>query len=152
MALSTCFCLTIASFRLSFEPKNDGARMMPAKNADSTREILQSIKAIPIEETSVLVEDEKVVSVNESWLHDAQQFATSTIDSHGTLIGQLYKLSKELAEESPEGIKNEGAMAFGAAFKDALDFGKHGGQIKLPLHLHKELPERLHKFLTDPDQ
>ena len=116
------------------------------------KDILQSIKAIPIEETSVLVEDEKVVSVNESWLHDAQQFATSTIDSHGTLIGKLYKLSKKLAEESPEGIKNEGAMAFGTAFKDALDFGKHGGQIKLPLHLHKELPERLHKFLTDPDQ
>jgi RNA dependent RNA polymerase len=116
-------------------------------------DILQEIKAEPImEEIVQTIGKPSKCTANEFWFEDAQQLAQSTMNYHamGCLTGKLYTLSHKAADESAVGIHDPDAIAFGDAFKNALDFAKHGGRIELPLHLHERIPESLQKYLTTP--
>ena len=50
----------------------------------------------------------------------------------GELTGKAYNLSHKMARESQPGIYDSDPIAFGNAFRDTLDFAKHGNKIELP--------------------
>lgn len=84
------------------------------------------------------------------WPEDAQQImcnATGAAEVQ-TLIAKCYKLSKKLADASSEGMDDPNAVAFATAYEDALLYEKYGAPIRLPKHLHVELPEKLRKYVT----
>ena len=65
------------------------------------------------------------------------------------LISCLYKQATAAAEKSSKGIHDDDAIAFGEAYKKALELEKHGGLVYLPAHLHTLVkPRSLHKFLS----
>jgi hypothetical protein len=89
------------------------------------------------------------------WFRKAQKLMLHLplMNDIGRLVGCLFQLNKIAAENSSEGIHDEDAIAFGAAYKKSLElekhFEKHGGRVYLPRHLHDQVkPKQLHKFLT----
>jgi hypothetical protein len=54
----------------------------------------------------------------------------------GLDIGKIYKLWESLVEE--QGMDSPDAVAVAKAYKQALDRGKHGGEVSLPQHLRKQ--------------
>jgi hypothetical protein len=89
------------------------------------------------------------------WFRKAQKLMLHLplMNDIGRLVGCLFQLNKIAAENSTEGIHDEDAISFGAAYKKSLElekhFEKHGGRVYLPRHLHDQVkPKQLHKFLT----
>jgi len=83
------------------------------------------------------------------WLSRAQDVMIDVnhIQDLNKLIGKLYCLHVEsLGNEMI--IDDDDAISFGRAYKKALELGKYGGSVQLPIHLHKRLPKYLHKYLT----
>ena len=66
----------------------------------------------------------------------------------GELTGKAYNLSHKMARESQHGIYDSDPIAFGNAFRDTLDFAKHGNKVEFPSHLHARLSENLHKYIS----
>ena len=65
------------------------------------------------------------------------------------LISKLYKLSEEAADKNKEEfMRDPDAEDFAKAYNKALENGKHGTKIELPLHLHGQIPKRLQHFLN----
>jgi hypothetical protein len=64
------------------------------------------------------------------------------------LIGILYNEAKAELESSD--CVYEDYVAYGKAFKKALDLNKHGDAIELPEHLWEPVPENLREFLVLP--
>ena len=94
--------------------------------------ILNSIKTEPILAESIPVCNEKEVPTNDNWFEDGSEAAriiTMYVDI-GALTGKAYNLSHQMARESQQGIYDSDAIAFGKAFKDTLDFAKHGNRIE----------------------
>ena len=87
------------------------------------------------------------------WLSKAQRLMTDApvILDLQALVGKLYSTAEKIANKSSKFMDDEDAIAFAKAYKQALDLGKHGGQISLPHHLQHHLPERYHKFLLADD-
>lgn len=84
-----------------------------------------------------------------NWFADAQELMRDIgkpMNRH-KLIGKLYKLRDEVIHEL--GYHHRDAMAFGAAYRDAIDTGKHGGSVRLPARLWPKVPAGLHCFLID---
>ena len=63
------------------------------------------------------------------------------------LISYLYKENKNAAKGSKNSIHDEDALAFGRAYKKALELEKHGGKVYLPEHLHERIPKEFRKLL-----
>ena len=61
---------------------------------------------------------------------------------HGRMLKQGGKGSKERHIEDPD------AEAFADAYKEALNNGKHGTKIMLPVHLWTEIDSKLHRHLV----
>ena len=81
---------------------------------------------------------------NANWLNDARVLMCD-IDSlrlRQMLIGKLHNLW----EKSKDHVKR---IAFGRAYKEALDIGKHGGQVPLPREFWSDLKEEFHGLLED---
>jgi hypothetical protein len=93
---------------------------------------------------------------NDDWFQKAQKLMLHLplMNDIGKLVGCLFKLNKLASENSTEGIHDEDAIAFGAAYKKSLELEKHfeklGGRVYLPKHLHDQVKPKqaLHKFLT----
>ena len=88
---------------------------------------------------------------NTNWLQDAQDLMIDVgkLNQMGQLTGKLYKLGEKAAEKSDLGLRDEDAIAFFDAFKQSLEFNKHGNAIRLPLRLHSHLDLRLRSLLAD---
>ncbi len=119
--------------------------------------------------------DNVVVTCNPNWLADARKIMISH-DSMETkaLTGLCYNAYKKIASKSillqktiilnfaiPHssftiravtdkdlGINNPDAVIFADAYRKALDYGKHGGQIFVPKRLFEYIPKNFHKYLT----
>ncbi len=88
--------------------------------------------------------------MNDNWFEDGSEAAKNIMMyvDIGELTGKSYNLSHKMARESQQGICDYDAIAFGKAFKDTLDFAKHGNKIELRLRLHARLPENLHLYIS----
>ena len=54
-------------------------------------------------------------------------------------IGRLYCAAERKADASEMGLDHPDARAYFAAYRQAIDRGKHGDEIELPEHLRQEL-------------
>ena len=118
------------------------------------KELIKYIKTDPIVKVGVvdLVDDASASHPHENWLEEAQQMMIDSIaiQELGALTGELYTLSTAIADKSTLFMRDPDAIAFADAFNQALEFGKHGGKIALPLHLHRKVSTRLRKHLSAP--
>ena len=100
---------------------------------------------------------------DEAWFRKTQTFMTDgNAVAINPLIGILYKESGKVADRGKDpallhvpNLKHPDAVAFADAFTQALESGKHGTKIILPLHLWADIPARYHKHLRttlDPRQ
>jgi len=122
------------------------------------KEVLNAIKTEPLrevpthdEETSASLNEEGNIIRDEMWLQKAQQMMidSTAMQQLNALFGKLYSLSIKEADASPDlFMQHPDAIAFANAFTQALDHGKHGGEIFLPIHLHDKVPFKLRKYLT----
>ena len=96
------------------------------------------------------VKTDASASYDPNWLDKAQQMMVDvvTIQEVQSLLGKLYNSSIKVATDSKDFMHDSDAIALGRAFKQALDFGKHGGKIDLPKHLHDRIPRNLHKYIS----
>ena len=106
---------------------------------------------IPIEK----LDEKKKVLVNEDsdWWKKAQERMTDIVSIEGLndLISKLYTLSEKAANKNEKDfMRDSDAGYFAEAFNNALENGKHGTKIELPVHLHEKLPVKLRKFLVAP--
>ena len=89
-------------------------------------------------------------TLNNDWLSLAQQQMTdmNTLVQQARLISVLWRYSKKVAKDNPDmGAQHSDAQAYGNAYHQALDIGKHGGKVSLPSHLHAGIPENLQCYL-----
>jgi len=74
------------------------------------------------------------------WLDQAQAHMLSAETLHeGHQIGRYYRAAEKIADESELGIRHPDAKALFRAYAQAIDQGKHGGDIVLPDHLRAKL-------------
>ena len=87
------------------------------------------------------------------WLSKTQELMTdvSAMRALQALIGKLYTAAKKVADKSEKGMHDEESIMYARAYKNALEIGKHGGQVNLPAHLHANIPTRFQKFLVSED-
>lgn len=118
------------------------------------RTILQQVNTDPIVETAIVEEEDgnenNDKNPNHNWLKEAQQLMvdSASIQDLGALTGCLYKLAEKTADASNLYMRDPDAIAFADAYNQALEYGKHGGKINLPRHLHAKVPARLRKHLS----
>ena len=111
-----------------------------------------SIK-IPEESKEISQGDENLEEESaKDWFRLAQDhMITSSVHDVGELISKLYKLSQDFAEKDKERfIRNPDAEACADAYYEALEHGKHGTKIVLPVHIHEKIPKRLRPLLSEP--
>lgn len=86
----------------------------------------------------------EVMPWSETWLDDGQKWMgnVNRLVTLNQLICQLYKQWKQAT--TAERLED-----FGRAYKEALDVGKHGGDVYLPSYCWAVLPNELHQLLTD---
>jgi len=78
--------------------------------------------------------------LGDSWLTQAQQFMTSPeLQNERVMIAKLYRAAEKKMNSSKLGMDDPDAQALFHAYSQAIDMGKHGGQLDLPDHLRKEL-------------
>jgi len=84
------------------------------------------------------------------WLKHAQALMVDAvgIEEVNALTGKLWCLASKVADDSDLFMKDPDAIAFADAFNQALEFGKHGREIRLPHHLHSKVPVRFQKYLS----
>lgn len=120
------------------------------------QDIIELAEPIAITDTEAADEDpssKEEPQPDNNWLEKAQQHMIDVAKIYviNELIGKLYSLSKAAAIANEELITGDpDAMAFAAAYKHALQHGKHGGAIPLDAHLHDKLPLRLREHLASP--
>ena len=94
----------------------------------------------------------KVASIKRSatdWFTKVQNIMVDleTRYDHQNLVSTTYRLVEKLRKETHVNHKN--VLTVDAAYKQALDLKKHGGQLDLPKHLYqKNFPESRHKYFS----
>ena len=93
---------------------------------------------------------ESPLSEGKSWFDAMQDIACDVgLDVRiSKLIKILYNESK--AELDSDNVVYEDYVAYGRAYKAALDLKKHGDSVELPDHLWEPFPENLREFLSRP--
>jgi hypothetical protein len=134
----------------------DGDRYFCCWNKD----ILACLKAVPISDEEMLADQEEpkkkestTSDPSSDWWRTAQKRMSDIVAMKdlGNLISKLYTLSGKCADANKqEFTKDPDAQHFAKAFVYALENGKHGTKIELPLHLHEKLPESLRSYLAVP--
>jgi hypothetical protein len=114
--------------------------------------ILGSIQAPPV--TDLPLEEESSSNTREpsdDWFEEAQQLMVDavTVEEIGALYGKLYTLFTKTADNWKDKIADPDAIAYADAYKQALEFGKHGNKIILPRHLLSKVPMRLRTYLAE---
>ena len=93
-------------------------------------------------------------SEKQCWFDEAQDLMIDGAKRNdiGALTGALYNLGAKIADESPKLLKDDDARACFAAYKNALEYEKHGRPIELPEHLHEKIRStKLRELLTTID-
>lgn len=161
---------------LIFASPKEGQRPLPELIADGDLDgdlyfvcwnsvLLSHAKPLPItgKDLECLDGETRISSYNEFWFEEAQNFVSSTSDnivSIAHLTGCLYNASvyertdKKVPRKNRQikSIHDPDAVAFARAYKEVLEFKKHGGKIRLPKHLWVDIPERLHSLLCSGDE
>ncbi|EOD13858.1 hypothetical protein EMIHUDRAFT_464640 [Emiliania huxleyi CCMP1516] len=84
--------------------------------------------------------EESSLRLGDDWLALAQEHMTDAATlREGCAVGKLYRAGERKAKESPRGLDDPDAIACFAAYRQAIDHGKHGAGVELPEHLRKEL-------------
>lgn len=84
--------------------------------------------------------EESSLRLGDDWLALAQEHMTDAATlREGCAVGKLYRAGVRKAKESPRGLDDPDAIACFAAYRQAIDHGKHGAGVELPEHLRKEL-------------
>ena len=89
-------------------------------------------------------------TLNNDWLSKAQEQMTdmNTLVEQDRFISVLWGCSKKVAKDNPEdGARHLDAKAYGYAYHESLDIGKHGGKVPLPLRLHAGVEKKYHPYL-----
>ena len=138
----------------------DGDRYFCCWNKD----ILSHIEAVPISEEELLAEESEeaekeviatpsVTTPCDSWWKKGQDRMSDivAIQDMGKLISKLYTLSTKCADDNEEQfMRDNDAQHFARSFVYALENGKHGTKIELPLYLHEKVPPNLRHYLAVP--
>eukprot|EP00928_Gymnodinium_smaydae_P024264 TRINITY_DN19684_c0_g1_i1.p1 TRINITY_DN19684_c0_g1~~TRINITY_DN19684_c0_g1_i1.p1 ORF type:complete len:344 (-),score=42.48 TRINITY_DN19684_c0_g1_i1:310-1341(-) len=70
------------------------------------------------------------------WFQEARAYMlSSSAVKTKQLIGKLYRLGEQVADNCAEGLNHTDAKAYFRAYAQAIDAGKHGNHIHLPAHL-----------------
>lgn len=109
----------------------------------------EMLSYVPVADTSlVCTQTKKETKFNDewnaNWLNDARVLMCDigSLRLRQMLIGKLHNLWKESVDHAKQ-------VAFGRAYKEALDIGKHGGQVPLPREFWSDLKEEFHGLLED---
>jgi hypothetical protein len=123
-------------------------------------EILSHLEATPIRD-DIPVEEDTISTAatfepDPDWFQKAQELMIDArlVQVMGQLIGKLWTLSKAVADENKESdifMAHPDAISFAEAYNQALEFGKHGGKVSLPAHLHSRLPVNLREYVVAVD-
>ena len=124
------------------------------------KEILKHIKADEWVDKQVIKEDTNDTLITssskskpggENWFSEVQEFLKDpSAREMGHLIGILYRESEKAADSDKERfMRNPNAEAFADAYYQALENGKHGTAVLLPIHLWDRIPKGLHRYLRE---
>ena len=110
--------------------------------------ILSELRPVPITDGELAQSDEEVKEkeYDPDWFSKGQSYI-SKVPTHHIGIDHLVCLFYTKANKVLD-IKNSDAVSFSVAFKQALEVKKHNDRIYLPLSLWRDVPEKLHKYLT----
>jgi hypothetical protein len=108
--------------------------------------LMSKIKPIPITEDDLKIEcvSDGVSRYDADWFDKTQTFISNvtSIAAVAEMTGQLFKMSEERATKTS--IADPDAIAYAKAFKQALDYNKHGSPLVLPAHLLENVPAEYH--------
>ena len=115
--------------------------------------ILSHIQAEPIVDEPAIPEAPTASSDNPTrtgWLAEAHSIISNVQERNDLekLTGRLYHESIKAADDKD--LRR--AEAYSEAYKEALDFRKHGRSIHLPARLHESIPRNLRKYLVEVDE
>ena len=81
------------------------------------------------------------------WLEELEDLMCKEVRSHeiSKLLRKLHRMWRTAFKES--GGNHNDTIIWGRAYKNSLEIEKHGGKIKLPLHLYYSLSKDLQKFV-----
>lgn len=101
------------------------------------------------EKKNILIEwrEQYLAYRGENWFEEAQDYAAELklLYHQAEMKERLHRLLKELIEHH----EYEDAEHVSQAFKESLDFRKHGTKIKLPFHLITKLPKPLQRYILN---
>ncbi|KAL7486177.1 hypothetical protein ACHAW6_011774 [Cyclotella cf. meneghiniana] len=143
---------------LVFANPIEGQRPLPELIADGDldgdlyfvcwdKKILSTIRHVPIERDDLCASIvEGTLKYDADWFDKTQNFISdvSNIVSVHDFVGFLFNQSEKIADE--KSIRDADAIAYAKAYKQALEFKKHGEKIFIPAHLLSCVPEHFHKF------
>ena len=116
-----------------------------------SKEILSQLYHVePIDSNPSINKPMNTSTLNNDWLSKAQEQMTdmNTLVEQDRLISVLWGCSKKVAKDNPEdGARHSDAKAYGYAYHESLDIGKHGGKVPLPLRLHAGVEKKYHPYL-----
>lgn len=87
-----------------------------------------------------------------NWFSSAQQFLVNALPvANHPLISVLYRAAQRAADNDKElFLRNADSKFLAIAFNQALEHGKHGTKIVLPIHLFEKIPIKLRQHLSIP--
>ena len=65
----------------------------------------------------------------------------------GQLVSNLYEKFTEAFDDENLGRHHPETLIWGRSYKRALEIDKHGGFVKLPLHLQRKIPQGLRSYV-----
>ena len=122
----------------------DGDRYIVCWNPDVVSEVrpaeeepaMPTAKAVKGPQTGPNPKPKRPETSPTAWLERAQEHMLKPETLHeGHLIGRLYNAAEKVADESELGIRDPDARALYQAYAQAIDQGKHGGEVAIPEHL-----------------
>ena len=146
-----------------FANPKEGQRPLPEIIADGDldgdlyfvcwdKKLLACINPLPITDDDLRLssetEKEDGSSYDDDWFEKAQEFVCnigSSVDVQA-LTGILYRKSEKIAKK--KSIKHPDAVAYAKAYKQALEYKKHGRSIELPARLVHGIPAKYHCSLS----
>ena len=108
----------------------------------------QSYSAFTDKDLQLCEKDAGHLSYDNEWFDKAQDFVSnvaSIVHVNG-LVGYLYKQSEKIALKTS--VNDLDAIEYAKAYKQALEYKKHGRKILLPAHLLVDVPEKFQSLVS----
>ncbi len=85
------------------------------------------------------------------WLEEVVNLMCEEVRSHkiSNLVPKLHRMWIQAFDAPDLGCNHNDTIIWGRAYKNSLEIEKHGGKIKLPLHLYYILHKDLRKFVDN---